>query len=275
MNKKFRKEINILRLGLPLMGIVFLTLLATPLYATKVDLNREKVESGLLQAMISNYQETKKFKVCVEKGETKYYYSVRNRPQENLPLQMGAGSYTVTTLENVSGNQYKIVSKTTLSMENKSPTDVYKNSIQIVDWQLTMKCILKAKELTKDAKTDMEKFNALYAFMVNNFVYDYDKIPTLTADYLPDNETTFTVKKGICYDYSSLFGAMLRSVGIPAKLCMGYTTYLGNEYHAWNEVYLDGKWQSVDTTSDAVYVKAKKKTDTFKTADKMKKTKEY
>lgn len=57
---------------------------------------------------------------------------------------------------------------------------------------------------------------------------------------------------GICYDYSSLFGSMLRSLGIPTKLVMGRKDDI-EAYHSWNEVYLEdeNKWVTIDTTYDA------------------------
>ncbi len=46
---------------------------------------------------------------------------------------------------------------------------------------------------------------------------------------------------------------MLRSIDIPTKLVMGYKNDI-EKYHAWNEVYLDGKWINLDTTYDSAYV---------------------
>jgi len=45
---------------------------------------------------------------------------------------------------------------------------------------------------------------------------------------------------GICFDFSSLLAAMLRSQDIPAKLAMGFVaTSPKPTYHAWNEVYIN------------------------------------
>jgi transglutaminase-like putative cysteine protease len=55
-----------------------------------------------------------------------------------------------------------------------------------------------------------------------------------------------------------VFGGALRSLGIPARLVMGYPPEKPDLYHAWNEIYLDGKWVAVDTTFDAELVKAGK-----------------
>ena len=45
---------------------------------------------------------------------------------------------------------------------------------------------------------------------------------------------------------------MKRSEGIPIKLVKGYSRYT-DVYHAWNEVFINGKWVVVDTTFDSVY----------------------
>ena len=260
-----------------ILAAVLVLSAAMPAMATTLTLDKtkDKIEKGLLQTNIANFNASKTYKVQVEKGSGKYVYNIRNRAVESFPLQMGAGSYGVTFLENVGGNQYKVVGKDTVAMDNKSGTVVYLNSIQIVDWLTTMKCIAKAQELTKGMTSETDKFDAIYNYVTKNFSYDHAKVSTLTSDYLPDIEKVYAAQKGICYDYSSLFGAMLRSVGIPAKLVMGYTEYLGSEYHAWNEVYLGGAWKNVDTTTDAVYVAANKKVDKFKTDKQMKKSKEY
>ncbi len=46
---------------------------------------------------------------------------------------------------------------------------------------------------------------------------------------------------------------MLRSVGVPTKLVMGYSKSDTSTYHAWNQVYLadEEKWITIDTTYDA------------------------
>jgi transglutaminase-like putative cysteine protease len=106
----------------------------------------------------------------------------------------------------------------------------------------------------------------IYAYVVKNIKYDNAKISNLTPDYLPDIEETYADKAGICYDYSSLFAAMLRSIGIPAKLVKGYAGYAPDSYHAWNEVYIDNQWSVIDTTRDATLLANGEKFDIIKKA---------
>ena len=62
---------------------------------------------------------------------------------------------------------------------------------------------------------------------------------------------TFKTKKGVCYDFSTLFAAMSRSIGLETKVIRGnYVSGKRQEYHAWNEIYLkdEGKWIKLDST---------------------------
>ena len=79
---------------------------------------------------------------------------------------------------------------------------------------------------------------------------------------------------GICYDYAVLFAAMLRSVDIPTKLSMGYKSDI-NYYHAWNQVYLNGKWVNIDTTYDAAYAQEDLSTSMIKDAKEYRIEKTY
>lgn len=187
-------------------------------------------------------------RVMVEKGDAKYYYSLNN-PKEELPVQLGNGQYTVKILQNTTGNSYKVLDKQILNITNTS-MDVYLSSSQPVYWEGKDKLVELASLLTKDLKTDKEKVEAVYKYVTKNIKYDYNKINNISTDYVPNVEATIDSKTGICYDYSALFAGILRSQGIHTKLVKGYKVGL-NVYHAWNEVYLDGNWVTIDTTFDA------------------------
>ena len=61
----------------------------------------------------------------------------------------------------------------------------------------------------------------LYQYIIDNIEYDSAKVYNLMYDYLPDIEKTYLEEKGICYDYASLFAAMLRSIGHTDQACQG------------------------------------------------------
>lgn len=216
-----------------------------------------------------------KTKVMITKGTEKYTYNLSAAKKvEQFPLQLGNGDYTITLLENTTGNQYKVVKKEVVKLDLKDSKVVYLNSIQNVSWTDSSSAIVKAKELTKGKTTDNEKVKAIYEYIITNINYDYDLAANLSTDYLPSIDRTLTSKKDICYGYAALFAAMLRSLDIPTKLVMGNTSYV-KEYHAWNEVMLNGKWVVIDTTVDAGLKKGNKKFELVKDATKYTAAKQY
>ena len=117
-----------------------------------------------------------------------------------------------------------------------------------VKWNKDDQAIVKAAEWSE--YDDRALLSAVYGYLVSSIKYDNAKIDTLAPGYLPSIEDTFSSGRGICYDFAALFASMLRSQGVPAKLVMGYTPNAVG-YHAWNEVYVDGKWIVVDITYDS------------------------
>lgn len=177
---------------------------------------------------------------------------------EDFSLQFGSGEYTARLLQNKSGNDYIEIETQTFSVTLQSDTIAYLNSIQNVNWNENMppikdvrKIVAPALEHASDNELLLECTDALYNYVCTHIEYDDDKTNHLGYNYLPDIEQTYSCSKGICYDYSSLLAAMLRSIGIPAKLSKGYASYNPDVYHAWNEVFIDGKWHVIDATLDA------------------------
>lgn len=169
-----------------------------------------------------NYQQDRQngLKVMIQKDQTRYFYNLGNN--NSFPLQFGNGQYTIGVLENAQGNQYKLLESKQVSLNIADSAEVYLNPIQNISWNSEMASVKKAQELTANLTTDYEKVTAIYNYLVNNLTYDYAKITQVSSDYIPDLEITFSSSTGICYDYASLLAAMLRSVGIPTKMVMGY-----------------------------------------------------
>ncbi|WP_379127594.1 transglutaminase family protein [Paenibacillus sp. sgz500958] len=217
----------------------------------------------------------KRTKLMITKDNSSYTYNLYASEQsEDFPLQQGNGTYKVTILENTTGNKYRTVYSDEVELSLTNTNVVYLNSVQNIKWSSSDKAIQQAQQLTQGLSTDEAKVKAIYNYVVKNVQYDYTLASSIPTDYIPSIDKTLTGKKGICYDYSSLFAAMLRSVDIPAKLVMGKTSYV-TEYHAWNEVLLNGKWVTIDTTVDAGMIKNKKTVELIKSATKYSTAKVY
>ncbi len=65
---------------------------------------------------------------------------------------------------------------------------------------------------------------------------------------LPSAVEVLGSMRGDCNEHATLFAALARASGIPAKLCLGVVYMDGRfYYHAWNAVYC-GKWIELDPT---------------------------
>jgi transglutaminase-like putative cysteine protease len=187
--------------------------------------------------------------VIIKKGAVFYNYNLKiDGIAENFPLQMGDGEYTVQVLivPPVTGKAALAINSK-YKYEAKNANDVFLNPSQFVNYNKDSKTVAKAEELVKNAKTDLEKVEAIYMYVVDNLAYDTAKAAKIVSGeiirYIPVLDDIISTGRGICFDYAAVFAAMLRSQGIPAKLVMGYVTAPNNPgqqvYHAWNEFYLE------------------------------------
>ncbi|MBQ9935990.1 MAG: hypothetical protein IJO70_09095 [Lachnospiraceae bacterium] len=97
-----------------------------------------------------------------------------------------------------------------------------------------------ANELVKGCNTDFEKTVVLHKWLVENIIYKHNQ--NGCAD------CKVATKHGVCGDISVMSVAMFNSVGIP---CIEISSI--KENHAWNMIYVDGKWFTIDNTNGILY----------------------
>jgi transglutaminase-like putative cysteine protease len=117
-----------------------------------------------------------------------------------------------------------------------------------------------AEDVTKEAPTTYDKVRALEGWMGANTRY------SLNAPALPDradavDQFLFVDRVGFCEQIGSSLVVMLRSLGIPARLAVGFVPGERNPFtglwevrasdaHAWAEVWFPGVgWQAFDPTA--------------------------
>lgn len=192
--------------------------------------------------------ETMKFQI--ESGDMKYNYNISPGQPVVLPLNLGSGDYTFRLLKNAGENRFAVMWKTQESVALEDEFTPYLLPCQLISYREDSQCVLLARKLAEGCATPSQVVTSIYDYLVKTISYDEEKARTVTSDYLPDPDKTLSEKKGICYDYASLAAAMMRSVGIPCKLIMGYVD--GSLYHAWNSFYLAGQgWVTVEIKTNA------------------------
>jgi transglutaminase-like putative cysteine protease len=137
--------------------------------------------------------------------------------------------------------------------------DVHSGGILTETGDLPSEVEVLAKEITKDAQTPFDQAVALQQYFTNpknGFTYSLT-VPTgntgsALLDFLHN-------KKGYCEQYAATMAIMLRSLGIPSRVAIGFTqgvkqpdgTYVisSTDAHAWVEVKFDTSgWVRFDPT---------------------------
>ncbi|GGI75096.1 hypothetical protein GCM10011581_10130 [Saccharopolyspora subtropica] len=116
-----------------------------------------------------------------------------------------------------------------------------------------------ARQLTADAPTAFDKAVALNRYFTdpaNGFRYDLETAPATSSDALSD--FLFRGRRGFCEQFASSMAVLLRAVGIPSRVAIGFTpgyrdgderVITTEDAHAWVEAYFPGwGWQTFDPT---------------------------
>lgn len=118
-----------------------------------------------------------------------------------------------------------------------------------------------AEQITNKAKTSMAKAFAVYQWEANHINYNWSEI-SLTSSYRWSTaEETLANRRGVCVDYSNVADALMRAVGIPTQMLVGYandstTSFAdnGNLEHCWNRSWIGGRWVYWDPTWSREYM---------------------
>ncbi len=169
-------------------------------------------------------------------GNTYNYLMDLDGQYDVYPLSEGSGTYKIGVYENLHDDQYAVAFSQSVSVTLKDEYSMFLYPNAYVDFNANSNAVKKGKELAANASNDLEVVDSVYHYVIDHVTYDYDKAETVQSGYIPKVDDTLATGTGICFDYASLMGAMLRSQGIPTRLEIGYA---GTEYHAWISVYTE------------------------------------
>jgi len=201
----------------------------------KAAIDTSHLEDGYVMVKVKNSTDLKLKVIVTGPSQVNYTYNLNGSGNyEVFPLSDGDGSYKVGVYQNISGTKYSTLFTQTIEAKLKDQFAPFLLPNQYVNYTSDSKVVAKAQELTKDCATDLQKVEKIYCFVVENLTYDKQKAATVTSGYLPDLDAVLESGTGICFDYSAVMTAMLRSQRIPTKLVIGYT---GSVYHAWLNTY--------------------------------------
>lgn len=143
---------------------------------------------------------------------------------------------------------------------DKSVSSALKSTPSIQSENSSVKSI--AQQLTAECTTDYDKAIALHDWVCSYVFYDEDRLNS--EETVPFYATdVIHSRRAVCLGFATLYASLCRSINIPCNVVSGYALGIGEDTewtaqtintdyqnHAWNEVYVDGRWVIVDTTWD-------------------------
>ncbi|MCL2767583.1 MAG: transglutaminase-like domain-containing protein [Synergistaceae bacterium] len=210
--------------------------------------------------MVKFAQKTSKAIRAIVKGPSgdPYTYVVSPGNFEVFPFSKGNGEYTIGVYEQTTGTKYATANTATVRVRLTSEFAPFLTPNQYVNYNKDNLTVKKAAEIVMGSSGLIGMISAIYNFIINHISYDEVLARNVQSGYLPNVDAILRSGKGICFDYSVVMAAMLRSLGIPCSLEVGYS---GRSYHAWistfsketgtvnNVIRFDGKsWTLMDPT---------------------------
>ncbi len=136
--------------------------------------------------------------------------------------------------------------------------------IDWVDWDRAEILDLAGKLAREDP---MDTLTAIHDWVAQNIDYD---VEMSRSSYIPQKRASEVLhsRSGVCGHFSVLLAALCRANAIPATIVSGYMrregeSWPGEPNHAWNEVFVNGRWVTVDATLDAGYIQGSRFVKSF------------
>ncbi len=153
---------------------------------------------------------------------------------------------------------YEVVSYPEYRVSNQLST-MYRNWYSSLPEGSNPRTRALAEEMRAAVESDPDYVDAVLRKLNEEEYYYTLEPPPLGSN--PVDRFLFDTRRGFCEHYASAFSVMMRSVGIPTRIVLGYhggeINPLGghlivrqSDAHAWTEVWLDGLgWRRVDPTA--------------------------
>ena len=169
----------------------------------------------------------------------RYQYRLNgNGAWEVFPLSDGNGRYVIGVNEQIEGSRFAVLNTADINVTLRDEFAPFLRPNQFVNFNANSRSTAKAAELTRGISGTYPRVEAIFNFVINNITYDRVFAQEVSqgkhSGYVPDVDAVLARGKGICFDYAALMTAMLRSLGIPTRLVIGYA---GDQFHAWIDVF--------------------------------------
>ena len=210
----------------------------------------------------------KKQKLLYTPAETIWVSTKSNITSTPISAEVKDVKAWVATKSLSSGNQYRVralIADPTIeelrSTSSEYPAWVTDRYVQVPE-DIAPQLRELTLQITEPYDNVYDKVQAVTSYLRNEIKYDTKIVDAIPADQDPVLWVLFDHKKGFCMYYASAETLMLRSIGIPARMAVGFVEgeydELKGRYvvaykdsHAWPEVYFPGiGWVEFEPTSN-------------------------
>ena len=181
------------------------------------------------------------------------YNNTRTRSDDfnDFEIEKSGNTYTVSTSSQLVYVLERAYKPTCVS--GSSAEAIYNKAKQVL------------REIINDNMTDVEKVRAIHDYLVMNVTYDnalcdllYENVSNLKSYNGFYLEGVFNDHYAVCEGISNAFVVLANIEGIPCVQVTGYSALNpSGAGHAWNKIFVDGKWYIIDATSDGTILNDK------------------
>jgi transglutaminase-like putative cysteine protease len=192
-------------------------------------------------------------------------YQVRQIAGQQIPgVEKDADGAVFTRVQQGQRLQYRVTSEIAIrppvgkepALQGR-PEEVHANYLRLPD-NLSPRIRELAADITRDAKSPMEKAFRIEGYLRKNYTYTLNL--TWDPGDQPLEQFLFAAKSGHCEYFASAMAVLLRAAGVPTRLVNGFLmgeynpvadTYIvrQSDAHSWVEAYVPGiGWKEFDPT---------------------------
>jgi transglutaminase-like putative cysteine protease len=181
-----------------------------------------------------------------------------NNPSTEVRYEPGTATLIVgTSVPNSNNASYTVQSALPVfdpaqldSASNDVPNDIRTKELELPS-DFSPRIAEEARNAVSGATTVYAKALALQDYFRNNYTYDLNVPPGHGESAI--ERFVFVTKRGYCEQFAGTYAAMARSLGLPARVAVGFTPgdqdandptlyhVRGLHAHAWPEVYIAGQ----------------------------------
>lgn len=196
---------------------------------------------------------------------------------ESFQIDISISSMSELSLEDIENLEKKYhLNNVLIQQESNELTDL-KGNVDAISRLRESYDVNTYKELRKEIdsiiegidlkRSDIEKFLEVYKRLGNKISYDWENKDRDEVDgiyYFGGYPPAHNLEGGllnntcVCEGYAKILKQTLTCVGIQSKIIAGEGT---EEFHAWNQVNIDGIWYNTDLTGDAERIKEGRELD--------------